>query len=133
MKDFTKKRTKIEFQAYGDIFEASPAIPADILTTFVVKFSDVENLPSLKRVEAMTEVLEMVLKPASFELIQKRKKDREKPLDLDQLNEIIIWLMEQYGQRPTQPSSDLLPGQHNQESGTNLTAPIQVAVSTFNP
>lgn len=133
MKDFTRKRNKIEFQIDEDVFEAAPAIPADILTDFVVKFADVENLPAVKRVEALTEVLGMVLKPESFQRFQSRKKDRDNPIELEQINDVIVWLMEQYGQRPTMPSPGSFPGQSNQESGTNLTENTSVMVSTFNP
>lgn len=133
MKDFTRKRTEIKFKIDEDVFEAAPAIPADILTNFVVKFADVENLPALKRVEALTEVLGMVLKPASFERFQERKKDRENPIELEQINDVIVWLMEQYGQRPTMPSPVSSSGQLSPESGMNSTEVIQVGVSSFNP
>jgi len=133
MKDFTKKRTPITFRVDEDTFEAAPAIPAEVLTDFAVKFADVESLPALKRVEALAEVLEMILKPASFELMKSRMKDKEQPIEIDQLNDIIAWLMEQYGQRPTQPLPDSFPGRLNPESGTNLTETTLVGVSTFNP
>ncbi len=133
MKDFTRKRSKIEFQIDDDVFEASPAIPADILTDFVVQFAGVENLPALKRVEALTEVLSMVLKPESFERFAARKKDRDNPIDLEQINDIIVWLMEQYGQRPTRPSQVSSSGQSSPEPGTSLTGTTLVGVSTFNP
>lgn len=133
IKDFSKRRKLIRFKIDEDTFEAAPAIPAEILTDFVVQFSDVENLPVDSRVKALAEVLEMILKPESFTRFKTRLRDRESPIDIDQLNDIIIWLMEQYGQRPTQPSTDLPPGQLSPESGTNLTAPSLVSVSTFNP
>jgi hypothetical protein len=133
MKDFTKKREDVRFQVDEDVFEAAPAIPAEVLTDFAVKFADVNSLPATKRVEALTDVLEMVLKPASFELIKSRMRDKEAPIDIDQLNDIIVWLLEQYGQRPTQPSSASSTGQLSPESGTNLTETTRVGVSTFNP
>jgi len=133
MKDFSRKREKIEFQVDEDVFEAAPAIPAGVLTQFVVKFSGVENLPASERVKAFGEVLEMVLKPESFERFLRRLEDRERPIDINQLNDIIVWLMEQYGQRPTMPSPDSSSGQPNPESGTNLTGATLVGVSSFNP
>lgn len=133
MKDFSRKRKSIRFQVDDDVFEATPAIPAEVLTSFAVKFSDVDNLPAVERVSVLTEVLEMVLKTESFKLFRVRMNDRDNPIELDQINEVIMWLMEQYGQRPTQPLSESQTGQRHPESGTNSQGSTSVAVSTFNP
>lgn len=133
VKDFSRKRKQIRFRVDDDVFEAAPAIPAEVLTQFVVKFSDVDNLPVLQRVEALAEVLKMILKPESFSRFRERMSDPESPIDIDQLNDVIEWLMEQYGQRPTQPSQVLQGGQSSPESGKSLTENSSVLVSTFNP
>lgn len=133
MKDFSRKRQEIKFTIDADQFEAAPAIPAEVLTEFVVKFSDVDGTPISKRISVLSEALGMVLVPESYELLKVRMNDRKNPVELEQVNEIVLWLLEQYGMRPTQPSSQSALGQQNQEYGMNLTDSAQTTVSTFVP
>jgi hypothetical protein len=135
MKDFTKKTEEKTFRIDGDVFQAARAIPAEILAEFATKFSDVANTPTSSQFQVFAEALDLVLLPESYELIRRRMKDKENPVELDQLSDIIVWLLGEYGLRPTQPLSSSLDGQHNQESGTNLTGQLLPgeSISTLSP
>lgn len=94
---------------------------------------------------AMMESLELVLMPESYRKLKDRMKDPladlspedavritdlpYTPIELPQLNEILEWLMTEYGMRPTQSSSDSSPGQPAPGSGTSSTADTSDAVS----
>jgi hypothetical protein len=48
--------------------------------------------------------------------------DRMNPLDSEQANEIMEWLMEEYGLRPTSPSSGSSDGSPTGDGGTPSVA-----------
>jgi hypothetical protein len=52
------------------------------------------------------------------------------PIELDQVTEVLDYVMGEYGLRPTKPSEDSSPGQPSPESGTNSTDSTSDAVST---
>jgi hypothetical protein len=78
-------------------------------------------------------VFELVLIPASFDQLRARGKDRTNPVEIDQLSDIVLWLLEEYGLRPTQLSSNSSPGPENPASGTNSTDSTPAAASTSSP
>lgn len=57
------------------------------------------------------------------------------PIELDQLTDVVEWVMGEYGLRPTEPASDSSPGQPNPAYGTNSTVPTsgEVSISANSP
>lgn len=121
MKDFSRSRERIEFVIDGDVFEAAPALPGKTLTEFARRFADVADTDLSDRLDVFADALNMVLLPDSAALFTKRFEDLANPIELDQASEVIMWLLEQYGLRPTQPSLSSADGSPNLESGTNST------------
>lgn len=135
MKDFSKARKKLLFRIDTDSFEAAPAIPAETLAVFATRFENIESVLPGDRFKILSDALELVLLPESYGLLRERMRDKTNPVELDQINDIILWLLEEYGLRPTQPSSASSVGQPNLESGTNLTG-VQLpgeSISTLFP
>lgn len=131
MKDFTRKRERVTFTIDGDTFEAAPALPGQTLTEFARRFADVGSASAEDRLGIITDALSMVLLPDSSALFTKRFSDLENPIELDQASDVLIWLMEQYGLRPTQPSSVSASGSPSLEPGTSLTdGPQQPAMTS---
>lgn len=125
-KSFTRERQRIQFEIDGDLFEAAPALPGQTLTEFANRFADVGTTPGVDQLSILTDALAMVLLPDSYAVFQKRFADLERPIELDQASDVVMWLLEQYGLRPTQPSSDSSDGPASPEPGTNSTdAPPQ--------
>jgi len=120
-KDFTRKRERITFTIDHDTFEAAPALPGQTLTEFARKFSDAGSAPAEDKLRIITDALSMVLLPESAKLFTERFADLEWPIELDQASDILIWLMEQYGLRPTQPFSPSASGSPSLEPGTSST------------
>lgn len=121
IKDFSRPRRRVRFRIDGDLFEAAPALPAETLVQFASRFSDLESIDQTKRFDVLVEVLELVLLPESFALLRRRMSDRTDPVELDQLNDVIVHLLETFGLRPTQPSSGSPDGREAPESGMSLT------------
>lgn len=136
VKDFSRKRERLIFRIDGDIFEAATALPGKTLARFAARFADIEKTPVDKQLDAFADALGMVLLPESNALFQKRLDDLEHPIELEQASDVIQWLLERYGLRPTEPSSDSSTGPASPASGTSLTDAQQPQVSipaTFQP
>lgn len=136
VKDFTAKRERLLFRIDDDIFEAARDLPGKVLARFAGRFNDVEKDSPQRQIEAISDGLGMVLLPESNALFQKRLEDLENPIGLEQAGSVIEWLLEHYGMRPTEPSSDSSTGLPSPASGTNSTDAQQPTVSipaTFQP
>lgn len=135
MKDFTRKRSPVTFRIDNDLFEAAAALPGETLVQFAKRFSDVGGTADTDRLNVILDALSMVLLPESAARFTKRFSDLENPIELDQASDVIVWLLERYGLRPTQPSSSSATGPQSLESGTSLTdgQPHQEPTSLHSP
>lgn len=137
IKDFSKKRKQLQFRIDDDVFEAAPAVPADILIDYTQEFAglDPEKIPVDQQLKVFRSVLELTLLPESLEVFTRRMRDRTNPIEIDQISDVITWLFEEYGLRPTELPSDSSDGQSSPESGTALTAntPGMVSISAASP
>ena len=134
IKDFTRKRDRVLFRIDDDVFEAAPALPAETLSEFAAQFGTVgESESAHERFQVMTSALELVLLPDSYTRFRERLRDRAQPIEIDQLSDCLVWLLEQYGLRPTQPSYSLSDGLPDPASGTSSMDAAQPTVSTLLP
>jgi hypothetical protein len=136
IKDFTEHHERLLFRIDGDEFEAARALPGKVLARFASRFADIEKAGHEQQLDAIGDALGMVLLPDSNARFQKRLEDLENPIGLEQAGRVIEWLLEHYGMRPTEPSSDSSTGHPSPESGTNSTdaAPQTVSIpATFQP
>lgn len=136
VKDFSRKRERLVFRIDDDIFEAATALPGKTLSRFATRFADIEKTPFDKQLDVFADALGMVLLPESNARFQKRLDDLENPIELEQASDVITWLLERYGLRPTEPSSDSSTGPASPVSGTSSTDVAQPQVSipaTFQP
>lgn len=140
MKDFTSKPRVIEFKIDDDVFRCHPSLPAQVLLDFAVKAEQMGDNPTGEQgIEAMLDVLRVTLLPEHFKRFRDRMNDPAKlaeeaaaagrpapgpyvPIELSQVSEIVPWIMEEYGLRPTEPSGDSSDGPSSQGSGTSSTA-----------
>jgi len=136
MKDFSRARERIEFVIDGDVFQAAPALPGKTLTEFAKRFADIADTDLSERLDVFADALGMVLLPDSAALFQKRFEDLANPIELEQASDVIVWLLEQYGLRPTRPSSPSSSGLPSPASGTSSTDASQPEIlipATFQP
>jgi len=125
-KDFTKKRETISFTIDDDTFHAHPGIPAETLMEYGAKFEglDLEKSTVLDKLAVYKDALELCMEPTSFQRFTARLKDTSHPIDGDQLDQVLTWLFEQYGMRPTQPSVNSPDGPSSPAAGTGSTGSI---------
>lgn len=131
VKDFSKARPTVEFRIDDDMFFAFPALPARVLVEFAMTFDGVnQETPADKQMDAMLSILERALQPDSYKRFAARVEDREKPIDLEQINDIMEWMLGEYGLRPTPLSEPSSTGSPSPDSGTSLTGNTPVVEST---
>ena len=132
IRDFTKQRPTIQFKIDGDVFTASPAIPAQVMIDFAKMFAgmDPDKTSVEDQLQAFSMVLKIVLTPPSLTVFQRRMADPTTPVDMEQIENVIEWLFEEYGMRPTQPVESSPPGPPDPDSGMSSTGSTPVVVST---
>lgn len=135
MRDFTKERKKLEFKIDDDVFVAASAIPAEVLLSFAREFAgmDPETTTVDQQLRAFEGVLDIVLTDESLVRFKERMNDKLLPIDMEQIEQIVTWLFEEYGLRPTEAASTSSDGQPNPDSGTNSMEERQLAVSASGP
>jgi hypothetical protein len=137
IKDFSKVRKQLTFRIDDDVFEAAPVIPAEVLIHLVEQFTvaDPTKMSIAEQIKVFREVLEIVLLPVSMKRMQERMSSPSEPVDLEQLNEIIVWLMEEYGMRPTEESASSSTGVSPPEPGSSSTdsTPQLASISAASP
>lgn len=136
VKDFTRKRERLIFRIDDDTFEAARALPGEVLVEFVKRYSNIQDATAGQQIDIFKQVLELVLLPESHARFIKRFADLENPIEIEQASDVVAWLMEHYGRRPTQPSSPSASGPDSPASGTNSTdaPPPQASIpATFQP
>lgn len=137
IKDFSKARKQLVFRIDEDVFEAVSAIPAEVMIQFAERFTsaDPSSMAPKEQVGVFREMLETVLLPESMAVMRKRMADPRNPVDMAQLDEVITWLFEEYGLRPTQESSSSSDGGSPPGPGTTSTGstPDEVSISAASP
>lgn len=122
-KDFTKAKKRVTFKIDDDEFEAPSVLPIPVMQELAGAAdklkSDVSSVETLREVIG---IFDIILLDDSATLLRERISSKEAPVDLEQLIEIMLWLLEVYGLRPTQPSSDSSAGSPDATSGTPLEA-----------
>lgn len=114
-RSFSIDREPVEFDLGGEDFVAPPVIAPAALAEMIdtqerlVEIQKAEGLSQRQQVEEMLKILDEVfagiLKPESASRFHERLYSRDDPLDL--LREVVPcleWLIEEYADRPTQPS-----------------------------
>jgi hypothetical protein len=135
MKDFTRKRSEIKFTIDDEVFEAAQAIPADTLLDFAVNFQGLDEASGEDQRQSMLTILETVLLPESYQRFRTRMSNQLRPIELSQANDVIEWIMGEYGMRPTLPSVPSADGSASPESGTPSTenTAAEVLISSASP
>jgi hypothetical protein len=136
-RDFSRKRKRLDFAIDGETFEAAPGLPGDIYAEFVTLYTRTGDVETYQQQhDLMKSALELALLPESYNRFVARLKDKAEPIDDDQMADVVLWLLEEYGMRPTQPSQPSSDGPASPESGTSSTDAQQPQASipaTFQP
>ncbi|SRR6266540_2690956 len=118
IKDFTVSTETIKFKINQDIFEAIPDIPAGKLLDFSESQSDLTKVSPEDRTKVFETMFTLILTPESAERFLNRLYDPKNPIGIRVINNLIPWIFEQYGMRPTEALPGSLDGSGNPASGT---------------
>lgn len=130
-RDFSRPRKRLVFTIDGETFEAAPVLPGDVYAAFVTRYNGTADAETYQQQhDYLKGALELALLPDSYERFAARLADKANPIDDDQMADVILWLLEAYGLRPTQPSQPSSDGQQSPASGMSSTASSQPAAST---
>src|SRR6266576_1485581 len=103
MRDFTRQPRVIEFKIDDDVFRCHPRLSAQTLIDFTLEVEKLgDKMTSEQGIQTMIGTLKMVLVPDSYTLFHDRMSNSSNPIELDQVNAVIEWIMGEYGLRPTQ-------------------------------
>lgn len=125
-RDFTKKRKPIHFKVDDDDFYCVEALLPDTLQDIMQMLqtrtdaSDTERAAAL--VSKLRDIFKLFLLEESFELFSARLSNPRKPIDIQQLLEIIQWIVEVYTKRPTTQPSSSPESSVSDDGGTSSTA-----------
>lgn len=99
----------IEFQLYGERFSCRPTVPGKLMLEFASRTSDDSN--SAENATVLLDFFAAVLYPESHERFDSIISDPDKAVSLESLMDIVSWLMETYGSRPTERSEPSSTGE----------------------
>lgn len=130
----------MEFTIDGDLFRGKPFLAAQTMIDFTLKVDRLgEELTAQQGFDTMAESLALVLMPDSYKLFQSRMTDPanpdavnstgKPPIELPQVNEVIEWIMGEYGMRPPTSPEDSSNGPSSPASGTSSTETASHVVS----
>jgi hypothetical protein len=134
-KDFTVQKKYIGFSIDGDKFIASARLGISTIQSLVNAAGEMEKVKSEKDVKAFDSlfaVMDEILLPDSARRFRE-KAMRHGPDTIDVRRELLpalYYLLEEYGVRPTQPSSLSSSGSPDETSGTTSTggAPPEASI-----
>lgn len=124
-------RFKIKNRAGGyDYFEGINDLPAMLLVEFAAAMDAASEAEVAKQPEIFADLFRLILNDESITVFLARMRDRDNPISLTQVTDILPWLMEKYGMRPTGPSESSSDGSAPPASGTSSTASSPATAST---
>lgn len=134
-RDFTQKRSPIAFGLDGQRFYCVKALSADALQDLMRPLRGGKLQAALKDesvddvMDIIRDMFEIFLLDDSFPSFLEKLRDKNDPVDVNQIVEIVSWVVERYAARPTQPSPSSSDGSPSGDGGTSSTAGAQLAES----
>lgn len=110
-RDFSVSSEPITFAMDGDEFHCAPDIALDMLIELADFATVSEEQGRGAQIEKMKEFFDAILnEDEAGRLRERMRKGAAKPVGKRLLVDVMPWLMEVYGLRPTQPSSESVDG-----------------------
>lgn len=136
--DFSSSPEPVKFKVDDDVFEAYRVLSIPSLQEAVkvmkmigdLKMDDPNSEETIAKMEKFIQIFDALLIEESAERFKARALGKENPIGLKQIIGIISWLLEVYGFRPTQQSSDSSGQSANGDTGTASTAGASLVEST---
>lgn len=118
-KDFSRPPRQVKFKVGQQDYDAMPALPLGMAVDLGLLAKSLATGEIAEKIQVMWELFDGLLQGDGGSRLKTQAYDKQDPLDLTQTMSIIAWLLEVYGLRPTEPSSDSLSGES--PTGTSST------------
>lgn len=131
-KDFTKERKRVVFRLGSQEFEAFPVLPVPVTQRLVQTANSLKGAEADESaLSAVLDIFNQVLRKESalrFASLINAEDENSDVVDLIDVMDVMTWLMEVYGKRPTVVSSDSSAGLPTETDGTISTAGVSSTV-----
>ena len=131
-KDFTKERKRVVFRLGSQEFEAFPVLPVPVTQRLVQTANSLKGAEADESaLSAVLDIFNQVLRKESalrFASLINAEDENSDVVDLIDVMDVMTWLMEVYGKRPTVASSDSSVGLPTETDGTISTAGVSSTV-----
>ena len=127
IKDFAADDVEIDFWVGDDHFFAAPDIPLGIMQQ-MTKLRNIQKHIEEHGLNPLLDLFDEFLDEDSAQLFRECVTVK-KTIGVHRIMRILPWLMEQYGLRPTQPSTPSLDGLSDGETGSSSTDGVSPLVS----
>lgn len=128
-KDFSTTDEPVRFKIDEDIFDAPSVLAVPVMQELAVAAEKLKSGEANAAIfEALVDVLALILTEDSAVRLRERVVSRTHPIGFQQLVDVLLWMLEVYGLRPTQPSSSSSDGAPSASSGTLSTAGVPSGV-----
>lgn len=132
IKDFTIKRKRIAFKIDDDVFEAYAVLGLPLLQDLMHAVKSMQEMIKEQKFEALFTLFDKLLFPASAQRFRERAMSTgDDAIGVQsQLIPVLYYLLEEYGLRPTQPSSGSSTGSSSETDGTTSTGGLSLLDSS---
>lgn len=103
--DGKNKVAPIEFEFWGDILTARPKIQGAVILDFIGASSDAEE-DSSALTRRILPFFKSALTEESWETFNKTIRSPDKIVEVDELMDVLSWLISEYTNRPTNGSAE---------------------------
>lgn len=128
-KDFTKEAPRVCFRIGSEDFDALPMLPIPVMQELIRASVGIQAKElGAEALDKVLQIFNLILVPESAVRFQARISSVDNPVDLTQVMDIMTWLMERYGKRPTQQSPESSNGFPTETGGMISTAGVPSSV-----
>ena len=135
-KNFEVSPEPVTFTIAPDTFECLPEVPLDVLVELSgLRSSPGETVDLKARMAQIHDFFDFIMESESAALFRKRtaiptkEQPNPNPIGMKTVIAVLEWLMEVYGLRPTQPSSESEDGSQVDEASSTDGASVAVSTS----
>ncbi len=127
LKDFSRKREPIEFMLNGVKLKAKTALGLTSMQR-VIALKDRLGAVTEDKLSVFEDIFSILLHKDYVNTLATLLADEDDdPVDISQLNDIMVYVMERQGLRPTQPSGKSSGSSGDEELGTPSTGGVSPA------
>jgi hypothetical protein len=109
-RDFSAPAEPVTFTIAPDTFICRADISLDDLAALTETYANASSMAMPEQVAALREALAAILTVESYDTLATRTaKGAPQPIGMVLVTSVLPWLLEMFGLRPTEPSSDSVP------------------------